>query len=126
MRLRLLPEGVTPVARTLLIGRGLRAFADGFVSLLLPAYLTALGFSPLEVGVLATATLLGSAALTLWIGTAAHRFGRLFEALSCRVIEPAVIWTTNAIALHAPVIERDTAMGTAQLHERRPAAFSAI
>jgi MFS family permease len=76
MRLRLLPEGVTPVARTLLIGRGVRAFADGFVSLLLPAYLTALGFSPLEVGVLATATLLGSAALTLWVGMAAQRFGR--------------------------------------------------
>lgn len=76
MRLRLLPEGVTPVARTLLIGRGLRAFADGFVSLLLPAYLTLLGFSPLEVGVLATATLLGSAALTLWVGMAAQRFDR--------------------------------------------------
>ncbi|HKF72539.1 MAG TPA: MFS transporter, partial [Stellaceae bacterium] len=76
MRFHLLPEGVTPVARTLLIGRGVRAFADGFVSLLLPAYLTALGFSPLEVGVLATATLLGSAALTLWVGMAAQRFGR--------------------------------------------------
>jgi len=76
MRLRLLPEGVTPVARTLLIGKGLRAFADGFVSLLLPAYLTALGFNPLEVGVLLTATLLGSAALTLWVGMAAQRFGR--------------------------------------------------
>ena len=73
---RLLPEGLTPVARTLLWGRGLRAFADGFVSLLLPAYLTVLGFSPLEVGIIATATLLGSAALTLWVGMAAHRFGR--------------------------------------------------
>jgi len=72
----LLPEGITPVARTLLIGRGLRAFADGFVSLLLPAYLTALGFSPLGVGVIATAAVLGSAVLTLWIGMAAHRFGR--------------------------------------------------
>jgi MFS family permease len=73
---RLLPEGVTPTARTLLWGRGLRAFADGLVSLLLPAYLTVLGFSPLEVGVIATATLLGSAALTLWVGMAASRFGR--------------------------------------------------
>ena len=73
MSWRLLPEGVTPVARTLLIGRGLRGFADGFVSLLLPAYLIALGFSPLEVGVLATATLLGSAVLTLWVGMAAQR-----------------------------------------------------
>jgi len=76
MSWRLFPEGITPAARTLPIGRGLRAFADGFVSLLLPAYLIVLGFSPLEVGVIATATLLGSAALALWIGTAAHRFGR--------------------------------------------------
>jgi hypothetical protein len=29
---RVLPEGVTPAARTLLWGRGLRAFADGLVS----------------------------------------------------------------------------------------------
>ena len=72
----LLPEGLTPAARTLLWGRGLRAFADGLVSLLLPAYLMTLGFSPFEVGVIATATLLGSAALTLWVGMAAHRFGR--------------------------------------------------
>src|SRR5260370_14130986 len=76
MSWRLFPEGIPPAARTLLIGRGLRAFADGFVSLLLPAYLIALGFGPLEVGVLATATLLGSAALTLWVGMAAQRFGR--------------------------------------------------
>jgi hypothetical protein len=73
MKLRILPEGVTPVARTLLWGRGLRAFADGFVSLLLPAYLTVLGFNPLQVGVIATATLAGSAVLTLAVGTVAHR-----------------------------------------------------
>jgi len=76
MTLRVLPEGVTPIARTLLWGRGLRAFADGFVSLLLPAYLTVLGFSPLQVGVIATATLIGSAALTLAVGVIAHRHSR--------------------------------------------------
>src|SRR5581483_7332281 len=46
------------------------------VSLLLPAYLTVLGFTPLQVGVLATATLVGSASLTLAVGLVAHRFGR--------------------------------------------------
>jgi MFS family permease len=54
--------------------RGLRAFADGYVSLLLPIYLIALGFGPLEVGVIATATLLGSGVLTLIVGLQAHRF----------------------------------------------------
>jgi MFS family permease len=83
----------------LLIGRGLRAFADGLVSLLLPAYLTALGFSPLEVGVLATATLLGSATLTLWVGVAAHRFGRqqLLIAASLLMVATgaAFLWETD-------------------------------
>jgi MFS family permease len=54
--------------------RGLRAFADGYVSLLLPVYLISLGFSTFEVGVIATATLLGSGLLTLLAGLHAWRF----------------------------------------------------
>lgn len=57
----------------ILWGRGLRAFADGYVSLLFPVYLIALGFGPFEVGVIATATLLGSGALTLVVGIQARR-----------------------------------------------------
>ena len=75
---------MTGPARTLLLTRGVRAFGDGFVALLLPVYLTALGFSPLQVGVLTTATLLGSAALTLAVGAIAHRVStrRLLIAVS--------------------------------------------
>ena len=62
------------IIRRILWGRALRAFADGYISLLLPVYLLALGFGPLEVGVIATATLLGSGALTLLVGIHAHRF----------------------------------------------------
>jgi MFS family permease len=58
----------------LLAAKGLRAFGDGFVSLLLPVYLLELGFSPLQVGVIATVTLLGSGALTLLVGLHAYRF----------------------------------------------------
>jgi MFS family permease len=61
--------------RLLFLARGLRAFADGFVSILLPAYLLLLGFGPLRVGILATATLLGSALLTLVFGFIAPRLG---------------------------------------------------
>lgn len=64
---------MTGPARTLLLTRGVRAFGDGFVALLLPVYLIGLGFSPLQVGMLTTATLLGSAALTLAVGAVAHR-----------------------------------------------------
>jgi MFS family permease len=63
-----------PVQRRLLLVRGLRAFADGYVSLLLPIYLIALGMSPLQVGIIATATLLGSGLLTMVVGLHAHRF----------------------------------------------------
>ena len=58
----------------LLAARSLRAFADGYVAVLLPAYLLALGFGTLEVGVLSTVTMLGSAAATLAVGRWGHRF----------------------------------------------------
>src|SRR5215831_12452666 len=61
--------------RRVLTARGLRAFSDGYVSLLLPVYLISLGLTPFQVGVVATATLLGSAALSLLVGLHAHRFG---------------------------------------------------
>jgi MFS family permease len=54
--------------------RGLRAFADGYVSLLLPLYLISLGFGPFAVGIIATGTLLGSGVLTLLAGLYAWRF----------------------------------------------------
>jgi MFS family permease len=65
---------IAPEARTLLIGRGLRAFVDGYVAILLPVYLLALGFGAWEVGLLSTATLLGSALATLAVGAWGHRF----------------------------------------------------
>lgn len=69
----MLPPGTAPEARLLLLARGLRAAADGWVSIVLPAYLLALGLGPLEIGIVATATMLGSAALTLGVGFLAGR-----------------------------------------------------
>jgi MFS family permease len=60
--------------RHLLVARGLRDFGDGFVAVLLPVYLIALGLSPFQVGVVATAALLGSALLTLCIGMLGRRY----------------------------------------------------
>src|SRR3954453_7827489 len=56
----------------ILAGRALRSFADGFIAVVLPAYLLALGLGKLEVGVLSTATLLGSALTTLAVGRWGH------------------------------------------------------
>ncbi|OGA21878.1 MAG: ABC transporter permease [Betaproteobacteria bacterium RIFCSPLOWO2_02_FULL_67_26] len=69
-----LPPGTHPDAALILTARGIRAFTDGYVALLLPYYLTLLGYSAFQVGVIATATLLGSGLLTLLVGVFAHRF----------------------------------------------------
>jgi MFS family permease len=72
----LLPSEATSDAGVLLRARGVRAFGDGFVSVLLPLHLTTLGFDGFQIGAVATATLLGSAALTLVVGLVAYRLGR--------------------------------------------------
>ena len=57
----MLPLGGVSETRLLLAARGVRAVGDGFISLLLPVYLLELGHGPFETGVIATATLAGSA-----------------------------------------------------------------
>jgi MFS family permease len=65
----------TPTTTTyLLAARALRDFGDGFVAVLLPVYVLALGFSPLEVGFIATAALLGSSLLTIAVGFLGARY----------------------------------------------------
>src|SRR3979411_1953090 len=54
--------------------RALRGLGDGFAILILPVYLTAIGFSPREIGIVASASLLGTAALTLITGFIAPRY----------------------------------------------------
>jgi MFS family permease len=53
--------------------RGVRGFGDGFAIIVLPAYLTAIGYDPAQNGIVATASLLGTALLTLGIGAVAAR-----------------------------------------------------
>ncbi len=60
-------------APRLLLTRGMRGFADGVVSVLLVTYLTRLGFSPFQIGAIATGTLLGSAVLVIVLGLFGHR-----------------------------------------------------
>jgi MFS family permease len=71
-------------ARLLLITKAIRGYGDGFTALLLPVYLTSLGLGPFEVGLVATAAMLGSAILTLAVGMAGHRVSaRGLLMLSC-------------------------------------------
>ena len=59
--------------RTLYVARGLRGFGDGFATIILPAYLTAIGYDPIAIGVVLSASLLGTAIFTLAIGAIAPR-----------------------------------------------------
>ena len=70
----LVPPEAAAFAANLVAGRMLRAFVDGYIAVLLPAYLLALGFDVWTVGVLSTATLLGSALATLAVGAWGQRF----------------------------------------------------
>ena len=55
--------------------RAMRDFGDGFVAILLPVYLLSLGLTSLEVGVVATVSLLGSSFLTIGAGLLVARYG---------------------------------------------------
>jgi len=75
--------------KRLLVAKGLRAFGDGYVSLLLPLYLLQLGYSPLQVGIIATTTLVGSGLLTLAVGLHAWRFHTRSLLLAASVLMAA-------------------------------------
>jgi MFS family permease len=58
----------------LLTARGLRGFGDGFAIIILPVYLSAIGFTTAQIGFVAAASLLGTAVLTLAVGIVAPRY----------------------------------------------------
>jgi len=103
-----LPTGVEPAAGWLLASRSLRGFADGYVAVLLPAYLRALGMGVVDVGVLSTLTLAGSAVATLAVGALGHRF------------------RASALMLAAALTMVATGLGFAGLHDFWPLAVVAF
>ena len=82
----LLPPSIGVAARRLILARGLRGFADGFVSVLLASYLDGLGFSAFQIGAIVTGTLLGSAALTLLVGLVGGRFHQVHVLLAAALL----------------------------------------
>lgn len=96
----------------LLTARSLRAFADGYVAILLPAYLLALGYGTFEVGFLATVTMLGSALATLGVGRWGHRFelkrlllaaAALMALTGAAFASFSTLWPLLVVALVAPM-----------------------
>src|SRR5512134_446086 len=99
-------------ARLVLAARALGALADGFVAVLLPAYLLALGHGQLEVGLLSTATLFGSALATLAVGRWGHRFALRRLLLAAAVLMAATglgfatitsLWPLLLVAFMGPL-----------------------
>ena len=78
--------------------RAIRDFGDGFIAILLPVYLTSLGLSALDVGVVATLALLGSAILTLCIGLvgARHDHRHLLLAASALMAGTGVAYAASS------------------------------
>ncbi len=62
--------------RLLFATRIVRLFAYGFLSVVLVLYLVQVGLTEVQAGLLLTLTLVGDAAITLWITTTADRHGR--------------------------------------------------
>jgi MFS family permease len=58
----------------LFVARALRGFGDGFAIIVLPAYLSAIGFNAVQIGFVAAAALLGTAVFTLAVGYIAPRY----------------------------------------------------
>jgi MFS family permease len=90
--MRILPPGATRDAAVLLQTRGVRAFGDGIVSVVLAGYLAAVGLSDTRIGIVVATTLLGSAALTLGVGLRGHHVGRrrLLQLVSVLLIVTGV------------------------------------
>jgi MFS family permease len=86
--MRFLPAGVGDDATVLLQTRGIRAFGDGIVSVVLAGYLATIGLSDARIGVVIAATLFGSAMLTLGVGLRGHGVGRrrLLQVVSLLMI----------------------------------------
>src|SRR5262245_33354765 len=66
--------------------RAARGFGDGFAAIILPAYLLEIGFNPFQIGIVATAALLGSAATTLTVGILAPRYDLRTLLLACALL----------------------------------------
>lgn len=94
----------SPILTRILWVRGLRAFGDGYVSLLLPVYLIELGMNPFEVGTITTATLIGSGIVTLLAGFQAYRFTYKTLLLAATALMAATGFSFAAITEFWPLL----------------------
>jgi MFS family permease len=93
---------LSPDVRLLFATRMARLFAYGFLSVVLVLYLSAAGLDERQVGLLLTLTLVGDAAVSLWITASADRIGRrrmLIAGSALMVFAGLVFATAHAFLL---------------------------
>jgi MFS family permease len=100
--------GLTGDARLLVAGQGVRAAGYGFTAVLLGALLAARGFTSVQVGVVLTALIAGTALASLAVGRFGDRFGRrrsyavFFGGIAAAGVVVAVgapLWALLVVAL---------------------------
>ena len=77
---------MTRTQTIVMIAKAARAFADGIMGVILPLFLIGMNFSPTEIGIFVTLTLLGSAIATLSVGP-----------LSMHISEKALLLIVSAL-----------------------------
>jgi MFS family permease len=97
---------VSPDGRLLLVSRGVRGVADGAVAVALSAYLAHLGFSGGRIGLVVTSMLIGSALLTLLVGTRGHGLGRrtLLQLGAVTMLVTGLVYAWSTIYLVLVVV----------------------
>jgi MFS family permease len=100
--------GLTRDARLLVAGQGVRAAGYGFTAVLLGALLAARGFTGVQVGVVLTALIAGTALASLAVGRFADRVGRrrCYAVFFCGIAAAGVVvaaaaplWVLLVVAL---------------------------
>src|SRR5579871_3515840 len=87
--------------------RAARGFGDGFAVIVLPAYLTEIGFDPFKVGIVSSAALFGTALMTLVVGFIAPRFdlrNLLMIGAVLMIATGIAIGTVEQLALLIPML----------------------
>src|SRR4051812_33874689 len=69
-------SSLTPDGRVLFATRTIRLFAYGLLSIVLALYLSAVGLTDPQIGLLLTLTLAGDILVSFWLTTSADRKGR--------------------------------------------------
>jgi len=88
---------------SLYAARAARGFGDGFAAIILPAYLLEIGFNPFQIGVVATAALLGSAATTLVVTGIAIPSVQHLAFIAVVAFIGTINPTTGDIGVHVPL-----------------------